>query len=184
MKQLTINASSRTLTGTSSSKRLRNEGKIPAIVYGKTKEPVNLCIDASDFRIALKEIGKNSPVVQLVAEGGEAKTAIIQDFQRHAITDKYLHVDFHEVGNDEVINVSVPVRPRGEATGVKNEGGTLDYVLKTVHVRCVASDIPAFVEADVTALAVGDTFHVKSLPAIDGVKYLDHPEQPVYSVAK
>lgn len=184
MKQLTINAYSRSLSGTSSSKRLRKEGKIPAIVYGKTKEPVNLYIDASDFRIALKKIGNNSPVVQLKSEDGAAKTSIIQSVQRHAITDKYLHIDFHEVADGEVINVSVPVRPVGEASGVKNEGGTLDYVLKTVHVRCAADKIPAFIEANVTKLAVGDTFHVKSLPEIDGVTYIDHPEQPVYSVAK
>lgn len=184
MKQLTINAFSRSVAGTSSSKRLRNEGKIPAIVYGKSKEPVNLFVDAADLRVALKSIGNRSPVVRLVEEGGESKTSIIQDVQRHAITDKYLHVDFHAVGEDEVINVSVPVRPTGEASGVKNEGGTLEYVLQTVHVRCIAKDIPAFVEADVTALSVGDTFHVKSLPAFEGVQYTDHPEQPVYSVAK
>ncbi|MCH6254935.1 50S ribosomal protein L25 [Puniceicoccaceae bacterium K14] len=184
MKQLTINAYSRETAGTSSSKRLRREGKIPAVVYGKTKEPVNLYIDASDFRIALKELGNNSPVVQLKSEGGDSKTSIIKGVQRHSVTDKYLHIDFHEVAEGELIKVAVPVHPTGEAFGVKTEGGTLEYVLQAVHVRCSSKDIPEFVEADVSELKVGDSFHVKSLPAIDGVTYLDHPEQPVYSVAK
>lgn len=184
MKQFTINASTRTESGSASSRRLRHAGKVPAIAYGQSKEPSNLVVDASELTKTLRQIGNNTPIVQLAQEGGETKPSIIKDVQRHPITDKYIHVDFQHVGEEELISISVPVHPVGEADGVKNEGGTLEFVLHAVHVSSLLKDIPEFVEADVSALKVGDTLHIKQLPAIDGVTYLDHPEQPVFSIAK
>ena len=151
MKQLTINASARNEIGSAASRRLRHDGKVPVIAYGNSKEPTNLYVDASELRRTLKAIGNSTPIVQLAEAGGETKTSIIQDVQRHPITDKYIHVDFQQVGADDMVAISIPVHPVGECSGVKNEGGTLEFVLHTVHVRCLLKD---------------------------------HPEQPVFSVAK
>lgn len=184
MKQLTINASSRTEDGSASSGRLRREGKVPAVAYGKTKEPANLFVDASDLRIALKEIGNSAPVVQLKEGDQKPRTSIIKEVQRHPITDNYIHVDFHEVADDEVVTLSVPVHPVGEPWGVRNESGTLESVAHSVSVRCLPKDIPSYIDSDVSKLKVGDLIHIKELPELEGVKYMDRPDQPVFTVTK
>lgn len=184
MNTLTINASARDQAGSASSGRLRAEGRVPAVVYGKSKEPANLSLDAGEFRQLIRAIGNNTPVVQLKAGEGEAVTTIIKEVQRHPIKDTYTHIDFHEIPAGELVVLEVPVHPVGEPDGVKNEGGTIETVSHTVSVRCLPKDIPASVNANVRALKVGDSFHVSQLPAIEGVQYLDAPEQPVFAIVK
>ena len=184
MKQLTINASVRNESGSASSGRIRAAGKVPAVVYGKSKEPANLTVDARELRMLLREIGNNTPIVQLKKGDKEAVTSIIQEVQRHPMKDTYTHVDFREVAADEFVDVVVPVHPAGEAWGVKNENGTLETVAKIVHIRALPANIPAAVEADVRALKVGESFHVKQLPELEGVRYLDNPDQPIFAVIK
>jgi len=184
MNTLTINASARDQAGSASSGRLRAEGRVPAVVYGKSKEPANLSVDAREFRMLLRSIGNNTPVVQLKADDADAVTAIIKEVQRHVIKDTYTHIDFQQVGSEELVVVEAPAHPVGEAWGVKNENGTIETVAHTVAVRCLPKDIPAAINADVTDLKVGDSLHISQLPALDGVEYMDHPEQPVFAVVK
>ena len=184
MKQLTINATTRKEGGSAASGRLRKEGKIPAIAYGKSKDPTKLFVDSSELRVALREIGNSTPIVKVKEGKGAVRTSIIQEVQRHAITDKYLHVDFREIADDEVVQLEVPVHAVGEPSGVKNEGGTLEYVAHSVAIRSLPKNIPDYVESDVSELKVGDLIHIKELPVIDGVEYMDHAEQPVFTVIK
>lgn len=184
MNTLTINASARDQAGSASSGRLRAEGRVPAVVYGKTKKPENLSLDARELRILLRTIGNNTPVVQLKAGEGDARTSIIKEVQRHPIKDSYTHVDFLEIASDELVVLEIPVHHVGEPDGVKNEGGTIETVSQTVSVRCLPKDIPSFIKADVRALKVGDSFHVSQLPEMEGVQFLDAPEQPVFAIVK
>ena len=157
---------------------------MPAIAYGKSKEPANLFVDASDLRVVLREIGNSTPIVQLQEGDSAPATSIIQEVQRHPITDKYIHVDFRQVADDEVVTLDVPVHSKGEPWGVKNESGTLETVAHSVSIRSLPKNIPDFVEADVSELKVGELIHIAELPALEGVEYLDHPEQPVFTVIK
>ncbi len=182
MKQLTINASTRNIGGSAASGRLRREGKVPAIAYGKSKEPSMLSVDASDLRVLLKAIGNSAPIIQLKEGDNDASTSIIQEVQRHPITDKYIHVDFRQVADDEVVVLDIPVHPHGLPLGVKNDGGTLETVAHSVSIRSLPKHIPDFVEVDVSDLQVGDLIHIKELPALEGVEYKDHAEQPVFTV--
>ncbi len=182
MKQLTINATARTEEGSAAAGRLRKQGKVPAISYGKSKEPTKLLVDSSELRVALRQIGNSTPVVKVKEGKGAAHTSIIQEVQRHPITDRFLHVDFREVAVDEVVQVEVPVHASGTPSGVKNQGGVLEYVTHSVAIRAVPKNIPEFIECDVTNLEVGDLIHINELPAIDGVEYMDHEEQPVFAV--
>ncbi len=141
-------------------------------------------MDAKELRSLLRAIGNNAPVVQL-KEGDKApRTSIIKQVQRHPLKDTYIHVDFHEVADDEVISIPVPVHAVGEAYGVKTESGTLEVVSHSVHVRCLPKNIPAAITVDVTELKVGDNLHVSQLPAIEGVQYTDHPTQPIFAIVK
>ena len=91
-------------------------------------------------------------------------------------------MDFREVADDEVVTLEVPVHASGEPWGVKNENGTLEYVTHSVAVRALPKNIPDFINCDVRELKVGDLIHVKELPELNGVEYLDHAEQPVFTV--
>ncbi len=184
MKTLTIKASPRKQAGSSASGRIRTEGSVPAVVYGKSKQPENLVVDSKELRALLRAIGNNAPVVQLKEGDKQPRTSIIKEVQRHPIKDTYIHVDFHEVSDDEVISISVPVHAVGEAYGVKTESGTMEVVSHTVHVRCLPKDIPSAISVDVTELKVGDNLHVSQLPAIEGVQYADNPTRPIFAVVK
>ena len=102
--------------------------------------------------------------------------------QHHPVSRKALHVDFREVAEDESVILEVPVHAQGEAWGVKNENGTLEYVTHSVAVRALPKNIPEFIDCDVSELKVGDLIHIKELPELEGVEYLDHAEQPVFTV--
>lgn len=154
------------------------------MVYGKTKAPTNVSVDAGELRLLLREIGNNSPIIKLKEGDQEARTSIIKEVQRHPMRDTFIHVDFHEVADDEVISVEVPVHPVGESFGVKNESGTMETVSHSVLVRCTPKNVPSSIDVDVSELKVGDNLHVGQLPKIEGVDYLDHAEQPVFAVVK
>jgi len=183
MKQLTINATAREQGGTSASKKLRRDGKVPAIVYGKTAEPVSLAVDARELRVALREIGNSTPLVTL-DDGSKKRLSLIEEVQRHPIKDNYLHVDFHEVSEDEIVTMKVPVHPFGEALGVRNEGGTLEVVLHEVQVSCSPKNAPEYISVDVAELNLGELIHIKELPQLDGVTYTGNPDQPVITCIK
>lgn len=183
MKQLSIQASSRDKVGTAHAGRLRASDLVPAVAYGRAKPPVHLAVKASDLRQLLRDIGNNTPICRLSEEGSSPRISIIEEVQRHPITDRFLHVDFHEVADDESISISVPVHEKGEAAGVKNENGTLERVSFTVDVRCLPGKAPDFIEVNVSNLNVGDSLHVSELPQLDGVVYLDDPDQPIFSVS-
>lgn len=184
MKTQTINASNRNQAGSASSGRLRVAGSVPAVVYGKSKNPENVSVDARELRQLLRTIGNNTPVVQLKVGDAEPRTSVIKEVQRHPIKDSYIHVDFQEIGAEEYVAIEVPVHPIGEAWGVKNENATVETVSQTVRVRCLPKDIPASIDVDITELKVGDTLHVSQLPAIEGVQYMDAPAQPIFALVK
>jgi len=181
MKQLKLNVSTRDGKGRGASRRDRSSGKIPAILYGKKTEPVQLTVDTPEFRRLVKSIGGSASLIEITRPDGRSTLSFIREIQRNPITDDFVHIDLHEVAADEKMTVLVTVHAVGESTGVKNENGILEVVSHQIHVRCLPKDLPEFVEVDVTNLAVNHTIHVGELNAIAGVEFLDHPKQPVIS---
>lgn len=184
MTTLSINATTRDLLGSASSSRLREEGRVPAVVYGKGLTSENLSVNARDLRMLLRALGNTTPLVQLTVGDGKAVPTVMKEVQRHAMKDTYTHVDFQKLNADEVVSLEIPVHAVGEANGVANEGGTIETVSYSVLVRCLPANIPSSIDADVTALNIGESFHVSQLPVIEGVEYRDSPEQPVFAVVK
>ncbi len=184
MKQLKLNVSIRQGQGRGVSRRLRAAGKIPAILYGKSTEPVQLTVDTPEFRRLMKAIGGSASLIEIQRPDGRSTLSFLRQIQRNPITDAFVHIDLHEVAPDEKMTVGVTVHAVGESTGVKNEAGVLDIVSHQVHIRCLPKDLPEFIEVDVTELAAGHTIHVGELKKIDGVEFMDHPDQPVISCVK
>jgi large subunit ribosomal protein L25 len=181
MKQFSLNVSPREGHGRRPSRRLRATGKIPAILYGKGIEPQQLIVDVPEFRQMLKAIAGEVALIEIKHPAGESAVTLIREVQRDAITDQFLHIDFHQVALDEPIEIRVPVHVTGESYGVKNESGVLEFVSHVVTVRALPRSMPSFIEVDVTELRVGQTIHIRELPAKDGIEYRGDPDQPIVS---
>ena len=182
MQELTITR--REATGKEVAKRLRRAGHVPAILYGGAKpEPVLL-----DPKAVLKMIHGHEGTTQLLTlkfdgeAGGGRRMAIIRDLQFDPVTEDLLHVDLQEVSADRTITVRVAVRPVGEPAGVKEQKGILNIVVHELEVSCLPTAIPERIEADVTALMIGDVLTVAQLRAPEGVRILTPPGQAVATV--
>ena len=114
---------------------------------------------------------------------GAKHLALLQTVQHHVLTGKPLHVDFHEVKENEKVTISVPVESTGEAAGVKTGGGVLEHVVFKLKVRALPKDLPEVITVDVSNLEIGQTIHIGELPAIEGVEFLGDKKIPVFSVA-
>ncbi len=177
---LTLNVTPRAQTGRSASRRTRKAGHIPAVLYGKHTPPESLAIDNAEFVRLRKSVHGRALLIELArADKPERAITFFQEIQRDPITDRYLHVDLHEVKADETFEIQVPVSVSGESFGVKNQSGVLEMAAHTLRVRCLPKDLPPVIEVDVTALKVGETIKVGELKAVAGVQFLDPKGQPV-----
>ena len=181
-KQFTLNVSTRANTGRSASRRLRKVNLIPAILYGKHTQPEKLAVDAPEFTRLIKSIAGSASLIELKRKDKpEGALSFLQEVQRDPITDRFLHIDLHEVKADEKFEIRVKISLTGESFGVKNQSGVLETPNQFVRIRTLPKDLPQFIEVDVTNLKVGETIHVGELKAIPGVEYRDDKSQPVVS---
>ena len=159
-------------------RRVRREGKIPAVVYGAGKQAAPVSVDPRQvLRILHSETGHNT-IFDLSLDGERSK-AMIVDWQFEPVKGKLLHIDLKRIAMDQKLKVNVPIELKGEAAGVKQQGGILEQVLREVEVECLPGDIPSFVESDVTELVFGKVLRVADLPKSDKWKYLTDENQPV-----
>jgi len=179
---LTLNVATRAQTGRSASRRLRKVNRIPAILYGKHSDPEKLSVDVPEFTRLLKSVAGRALLVELNRDDKPEKAlSFLQEIQRDPITDRYLHVDLHEVKPDEKFEIRVPVRVTGESFGVKNQSGVLEIASHVLRIRCLPKDLPEAIEVDVTPLNVGQTIKIGELKSVEGVTFLDDKGQPVVS---
>ncbi len=177
---LTLKVATRAQTGRSASRRLRKVNRIPAILYGKHSAPEKLSIEVPEFTKLLKSVAGRTLLIELSRDDkAEKALSFLQEIQRDPITDRYLHVDLHEVKPDETFEIRVPVRVSGESFGVKNQSGVLEIASHMLRIRCLPSDLPETIEIDVTPLKVGETVKVGELKPVAGVTFLDDKGQPV-----
>src|SRR5580692_10011202 len=163
-------------------RRVRKEGKIPAVVYGAGKESLPITVDPRHVqRILNSETGHNT-IFDLALSGGESSKAMIVDWQYEPIKGKLLHIDLKRIAMDKALKVSVPIFLRGEAAGVKQEGGILEQILREVEIECLPADIPSHVDADVSELVFGKVLRVSDLPHSEKIKFITDPNQPVAHV--
>jgi large subunit ribosomal protein L25 len=184
MAELTLEVSRREATGKEIAKKLRRDGKVPAVVYGGHKESVSIEVDRKTLsELVLKsEHGIRSIFLLKMAGSDQQRHAMIKDVQIDPLTKKMKHVDFVRVIMDEVVRVTVPVHLVGTSTGVKNSGGILDFQVRDLHVECLPGSIPDSIDVDVTDLDMHDQIRVSELKLPNGVKVHDDPERVVVSV--
>lgn len=179
MEKIIVKAEVRKGTGKKVAKDLRNKGLVPANVYKGGKGALSIQVTQGDLHEALHTSAGENVIITLKISGDAAvkdKTVLIKEIQREPIKDGILHVDFNEISLTETLKVNVPLTSKGEAVGVKADGGILEHVMWELHVECLPTDIPEKIEVDVTNMKIGDAVYVKDIPAPEGVKFLNDPE--------
>ena len=162
-------------------RRVRRDGKIPAVVYGAGKDSQPITVDPRVVtRILNSETGHNT-IFDLTMNGEKTK-AMIVDWQYEPIKGKLLHIDLKRIALDKVLKVNVPIELVGEAAGVKQEGGILEQMLREVEIECLPADIPSHIDVDVSGLTFGKVLRVSDLPHSDKLKFLTDENQPVAHV--
>jgi large subunit ribosomal protein L25 len=181
MQELTVQQ--RGETGKQVAKRLRRGGAVPAVLYGGTK-PESISVDPKAVLRIIHGRAGSTQLLNLTFEGGSgSRMAIIRDLQFDPVSERLLHVDLQEVTADRPITVRVAVHPVGEAAGVREQKGILNVVLHELDVSCLPTMIPERIDADVTALMIGDVLTVGDLQAPGGVRIINDPGQAVVTVA-
>lgn len=184
MKSVSLTAYPRALVKRSGVKKLRDGGRVPAVIYGRHNPPQNLELGAKDLETLIHKSASENILVDLSVDGASGKRlALVQEIQHHPLKGTFLHVDLHEVTENEKVTVTVPVETVGEAAGVKGSGGVLEHVLFKLKLRALPKDLPEALEVDVTALEIGQSLHIGEIKAPPGVEILGDKKVVVISVA-
>ncbi|UZO81337.1 50S ribosomal protein L25/general stress protein Ctc [Aquimarina sp. ERC-38] len=173
MKSITINASQRESVGKKSTKALRNAGQVPCVIYGG-----DTVVHFAAPELAFKNLVYTPDVhtVKIALDNGTELNAILQDIQFHPVTDRILHIDFVQIFDDKPITMEIPFRTTGVSRGVRN-GGVLRFNLRRIKVKGLASDLPDYIEGDITNLKIGNKLYVTDV-ADDKFTIL-HPDNTV-----
>jgi len=184
MKSVSLSAFPREMQKRTGVKKVRANGRIPAVIYGRHNKPQNLEITSRDLENVIHAAHSEILLVDLSVEKGSGKRlALVRDIQHHPLSGKMLHVDFQEVAENEKVTAMVPVETEGEAEGVKTGGGVLEHVLFKIKVRATPKDLPEQIVIDVTKLVIGQSIHVGEIQPPPGVEILGHKEAPVVACA-
>ena len=170
-EQVNLNAVGRETDGKSSSRQLRRNGSVPAIIYGGDKDPLRISILEKDITKASEVPGFATQILNINLSGDE-QNVIVKEIQRHPATQRVLHADLLRVNPDTKISLSVPVRFINEdiCIGVKMHGGAISRLINNIDINCLASNLPEYLEVDVAELDVGDSVFLSSLNLPEGVE--------------
>jgi len=181
-----LKARKRSETGKGAVRRLRDEGEIPAVMYGHGTEPQTLAVKNEELQNAIRgEAGLNVLLDLQVTDGKQKDNhlVMIKELQKHPFKEKLLHVDFLKVARDERVAMKVPIDILGEeeSVGLK-AGGTLQHNLWEVEVECLPTEVPDHLQADITEIAVGEHLSVADLKPRPGVTVLTDPEDIILTI--
>ena len=182
MSQILVETKRRAPGGKNVNRRLRIAGLIPAVLYGRGREPVPLSVEPKTIvDILYSESGQNT-IFSLSVDGGERANAMVKDYQLDPVKGKLIHTDFVQIAMDRLLEVSVNVELVGEAEGVK-AGGLLDFVTRSIDLECLPADIPDSIKVDVGHLKINDYVRVKNIEFESKIKVLTDPEVVIVTIS-
>jgi large subunit ribosomal protein L25 len=164
MENYKLNSETRNGTGKGVARKLRAEGRIPAVLYGQKEQALGLSLIELEIQKVL-HAHPESAIIDLAIEGQSPSTcnAIVREVQRHPSNGRLLHVDLQRIRMDEKVRVQVPIHLKGDAVGVKETGGILDHGLRELNINCLPTAIPNAIEIDVSELGIGDGIYVRDI---------------------
>ena len=180
--EITLNVEVRAAKGSKKElSTLRADSRIPAVVYGGEKGPVNIALSEKDLMAARRKGGVNA-ILHLKHEKG-TETVVVKELQRHPVTDRPVHADFQRISLTQKIDAKVPLNIVGEAIGVKVGGGMLTHELRELHIKALPTAIPQHIDVDISALELHQMLTVKDLKLAVGIDVLDAKDQVIVRVA-
>jgi large subunit ribosomal protein L25 len=179
-----LNAEFRETQGKGASRRLRHEGKVPAILYGGHSEARALTLSHQKLLIMLENERFYSTILSLKV-GDQTQAAILKDVQRHPFKNAIVHIDFQRVEDNQPIRMSIPLHFVGAAVspGVKTQGGMVSHMRNEVEVSCLPKDLPEFIEVDLSGLSINESIHLSQLKVPEGVELLALAKEDIAVVA-
>jgi large subunit ribosomal protein L25 len=180
----TLKAERREGTGKGAARKLRAEGKLPAVVYGGEGDTDHISLDAHDAEYLFRNISVDNTIVDLEIEGEkEPVQTLVREIQTHPWKATLLHVDFLRIQKGVAVEMDVPLNLVGTPEGVKNSGGVLEQIIHNLAIRCIPSKIPETIEVDVSGLDVNDVLHISDITVDEGIEIMIAPERTICSVA-
>ncbi|MCL2210274.1 MAG: 50S ribosomal protein L25 [Treponema sp.] len=180
MGNVVLQAKNRVKAGSAESRRIRKNGRIPAVIYGRSGKAVSIDLDSADFVKGTKGISE-STIVKVEVEG-KSYDAFVKSSQRNIIDGNILHIDFYEVESGVALRAKVSIILQGNPVGVR-EGGMLENPLHEIEIECLPKDLPERIEIDVSGLKANQSLHVRDIPLAPGVKLLSNPDK-VFALVK
>ena len=169
MERVALTAEMRT-PGKGGARQARMAEKVPAVLYGRTVEPLAVVVDRKELEKAVKTKAGMNVMVDLTIAGGDSGLALIRDYQADPFKRRFIHIDFQAITLSDKLEVEVPIVFTGASVGVK-EGGVVEQLRRTVHVRALPTAIPESIEVDITELNIGDSIHAEQLTLPEGVEF-------------
>lgn len=179
-----LTAEPRSRTGKGAARKLRSEGRVPAVLYGAEVESTPLTLDTHDVEHLFRSISVGSTLIDLtIRDDGDEETVqtLVREVQTHPFRPEVLHVDFYAIRSGVELEVEIPVRLEGIPEGVSAEEGVLEQIMHEVRVRCLPSEIPEAIELDVTELLIGDAIHIADIE-LESAEILEEPDRTVCTV--
>jgi large subunit ribosomal protein L25 len=183
MKQVVLTAQKREKVGKEICKKLRKQGKIPAIIYGPGVDPLHIAVNFNEFEKVYNRYKGETVLYLLEVANGETQKyqCILKELQRDPVTDRFIHLDFYAVSTENVIEIEVPIEFVGRPVGL-TKGGILEIFMHELTVECLPTAIPDKIVVDISHLDLGDSLHVRDIKVPEGVKIKDRPEETVCTV--
>ena len=181
MSQVSLRAQAGRKPGSRESRRIRRSGDVPAVVYGTDLDPIPVQVDSHDLHVALHTEAGTNAIITLEIENGDTLTTMARVIERHPFRNEYRHVDFVKVDLSQKITAEVALHWEGTPAGVK-EGGVFSPRRTHVQVEVLPTEIPSFIELDVSEVEIGGSLRIEDLPELEGVEYLEDLDAVVMSV--
>ena len=181
MAQVTLKAATGRQLGSRASRRLRRLGQVPAVVYGRGTEARPVAVDHHDLSVAFHTDAGFNVLINLEVDDLAGIPTLVRMIDRHPYRPQFRHVDFVQVSLTEKVQAEVSLHFVGNPPGVK-EGGILSPIKNEVEIEALPTEIPAFIEVDVSHLNINDDIRVRDLPVIEGVLVLDDPDDLLVTV--
>ncbi|MCE5301011.1 MAG: 50S ribosomal protein L25 [Spirochaetia bacterium] len=182
MERVTMEAELR--DGSVPARKLKKDGKVAAVVYGKETKSMPIEIKIRDIEKTVRTLSEGTLLITLKLTGkgqNEEKLVVIQEVQRDPMTDEIIHTDFHQISETEKTVFKVPVFPTGIAEGVKI-GGILEHITRELNIRCIPKDLPAKLEVDVSPLKIGQSITIGEMKLAEGLEVMDPKAKTVFTV--
>lgn len=172
MKSIQVSAEVRSSYGKNAARQLRCQGRIPAVLYGRREAALSLSVDPKDLLAILHSAAGHNTIFSLDVKDRGTTSVMLKEWQLDPVKETLLHADFLRIAMDNALQVSVPVLPVGVATGVKDQGGIFEFVLRQLEVECLPADIPEHITAEISHLEIGSNLRVADLPVDSKLKVL------------